>query len=186
MTLSPPQTTLEDLLGFVKATRGFDFTGYKRSSLERRISKRMGDVGVERYDDYVDYLELHPEEFAELFNTILINVTGFYRDAQTWEYLSQEVIPGLIERRPTDAPLRAGPRRRAGARQVRDAAEPLEPVRACRPQAADLPQGRQADAARSRPGDGPRHELATAVRRGGAAQQRVRPVVGGADRRGPR
>src|SRR5213592_1815772 len=101
-----PQTTLEDLLGFVKATRGFDFTGYKRSSLERRISKRMGDVGVERYDDYVDYLELHPEEFAELFNTILINVTGFYRDAQTWEYLSQEVIPGLIERRPTDAPLR--------------------------------------------------------------------------------
>jgi two-component system CheB/CheR fusion protein len=101
-----PQTTLDDLLGFVKATRGFDFTGYKRASLERRIGKRMSDAGVERYDDYVDYLELHPEEYAELFNTILINVTGFYRDAQTWEYLSQEVIPELVGRRPADAPLR--------------------------------------------------------------------------------
>src|SRR5262249_16917675 len=40
------------------------------------------------------------------FNTILINVTGFYRDPPTWEYLAQEVIPQLIERRPSDAPLR--------------------------------------------------------------------------------
>jgi two-component system CheB/CheR fusion protein len=106
MSPNPTETTLEDLLTFIKATRGFDFTGYKRSSLERRIGKRMGDVGVERYEDYVDYLELHPEEFAHLFNTILINVTGFYRDPQTWEFLSKEILPDLIDRRPSDAPLR--------------------------------------------------------------------------------
>ena len=106
MTAPTTETTLEELLTFIRDTRGFDFTGYKRSSIERRIAKRMGDLGVERYDDYVDHLELHPEEFAQLFNTILINVTGFYRDPPTWELLAQEVIPELIARRPSDAPLR--------------------------------------------------------------------------------
>src|SRR5437762_5982511 len=99
-------TTLEGLLTFIKVTRGFDFTGYKRSSLERRIDKRMSDIGIGSYDEYVDHLELHPEEFAHLFNTILINVTGFFRDEQTWEYLSTEVLPELLQRRPTDSPLR--------------------------------------------------------------------------------
>jgi two-component system CheB/CheR fusion protein len=98
--------TLDALLEFVKSSRGFDFTGYKRSSIERRVAKRMSEVGVERYDDYIDYLELHGEEFAELFNTLLINVTSFFRDPQTWEHLATEVLPGLIESRPEDAPLR--------------------------------------------------------------------------------
>jgi two-component system CheB/CheR fusion protein len=99
-------TTLESLLEFVKESRGFDFTGYKRSSIERRVAKRMHEVGVERYEDYMDYLELHGKEFAELFNTILINVTGFFRDPQTWEYMASEIVPGLIAARPPDAPLR--------------------------------------------------------------------------------
>jgi two-component system CheB/CheR fusion protein len=98
--------TLDALLEFVKSSRGFDFTGYKRSSIERRVAKRKSEVGVERYDDYIDYLELHGEEFAELFNTLLINVTSFFRDPQTWEHLATEVLPGLIESRPEDAPLR--------------------------------------------------------------------------------
>jgi two-component system, chemotaxis family, CheB/CheR fusion protein len=106
MTATASETTLDDLLNFVKATRGFDFTGYKRSSLERRVTKRMEDIGAESYDAYIDRLELHPEEFAHLFNTILINVTGFYRDPQTWDYLAGEVIPELVQRRPQDAPLR--------------------------------------------------------------------------------
>jgi two-component system, chemotaxis family, CheB/CheR fusion protein len=106
MTATAPETTLDDLLNFVKATRGFDFTGYKRSSLERRVTKRIQDIGAESYDAYIDRLELHPEEFAHLFNTILINVTGFYRDPQTWDYLAGEVIPELVQRRPQDAPLR--------------------------------------------------------------------------------
>lgn len=106
MNPSPPQSTLDDLLDFVKATRGFDFTGYKRTSLERRVAKRMAHVGVESYDAYIDHLELHPEEFADLFNTILINVTAFYRDPQTWEYMEKEIIPEVVARRPHDAPLR--------------------------------------------------------------------------------
>jgi two-component system, chemotaxis family, CheB/CheR fusion protein len=100
------ETTLDTLLEFVHRARGFDFTGYKRSSIERRVSKRMSEVGVERYEDYVDYLEMHPDEFAELFNTLLINVTGFFRDPQVWEDLASEVLPDLINARAEDASLR--------------------------------------------------------------------------------
>jgi two-component system CheB/CheR fusion protein len=99
-------TTLDAFLEFVKQARGFDFTGYKRSSIERRVAKRMTEVGVENYDDYTDYLELHPEEFASLFNTILINVTSFFRDPPTWEHLASEVLPQMIESRSPDLPLR--------------------------------------------------------------------------------
>jgi two-component system, chemotaxis family, CheB/CheR fusion protein len=98
--------TLEDLLEFVKTSRGFDFTGYKRSSIERRVAKRMRELEVESFDDYIDYLELHGEEFAELFNTLLINVTSFFRDPQTWEHLATEIVPQLLASRDPDAPLR--------------------------------------------------------------------------------
>src|SRR5438270_2799155 len=54
----------------------------------------------------MDHLERHSEEFIELFNTLLINVTGFFRDAQTWEFLASEIVPSLLEARPPDSPLR--------------------------------------------------------------------------------
>ncbi len=98
--------SLDALLEFVKETRGFDFTGYKRSTIQRRVAKRMAAAGAQRYDDYVDYLELHGEEFAELFNTLLINTTGFFRDPQIWDYLGDEVLPQLLAKRIPDSPLR--------------------------------------------------------------------------------
>src|SRR5437016_1370447 len=91
-----PSGDFEELLRYLKRTRGFDFTGYKPTSLDRRIRKRMQTVGVEAYPDYVDYLEVHPDEFAELFNTILINVTGFFRDPPAWEYLAAEIVPQIV------------------------------------------------------------------------------------------
>ena len=82
----------------MKQTRGFDFTGYKRSSLQRRIKKRMAEVEINTYGDYQVYLEVTPDEFTDLFNTILINVTGFFRDKPAWDYLSEDVIPKLLDR----------------------------------------------------------------------------------------
>jgi two-component system CheB/CheR fusion protein len=90
------EAPLDVLLNHLKRTRGFDFTGYKRSSLERRIAKRMGEVGTPDYIAYVDRLEVDPDEFAALFDTLLINVTGFYRDPQTWDYLAEEIVPKLL------------------------------------------------------------------------------------------
>ena len=106
MTAERSEMTLDVLLDFVKRTRGFDFTGYKRSTIERRVAKRMGELELASYDDYVDHLELHPEEFEALFNTILINVTGFFRDATTWDHLADDVVPKLLASRPPDAAIR--------------------------------------------------------------------------------
>jgi two-component system CheB/CheR fusion protein len=87
----------EALLDYLKRNRGFDFTGYKRPSLIRRVQKRCAQVGVESFGDYIDYLEVRPEEFMHLFNTILINVTYFFRDDLAWDYLKEEVVPRIIE-----------------------------------------------------------------------------------------
>jgi two-component system CheB/CheR fusion protein len=94
------------VLEFVRDSRGFDFTGYKRSSVQRRVEKRMGEVGVEHYEDYIDYLQMHGDEFAQLFNTLLINVTGFLRDPATWEYMATDVLPALLSAKPADSPIR--------------------------------------------------------------------------------
>jgi two-component system, chemotaxis family, CheB/CheR fusion protein len=95
----------EALLVYIKESRGFDFTGYKRASLMRRVSRRMVDVGVEGYADYLDHLQVHQHEFTALFNTILINVTSFFRDPDAWQCLKTEVEP-LIHSKPEDAPIR--------------------------------------------------------------------------------
>src|SRR3954462_8327152 len=97
---------LQRLLEYLKQTRGFDFTGYKRNSLERRIQKRMEEVGIDNYADYQDRLEVTPDEFTDLFNTILINVTGFFRDKPAWDYIAEEIVPALLERVPEPQPLR--------------------------------------------------------------------------------
>ncbi len=87
---------LEELLVFIRDARGFDFTGYKRSTLGRRIRKRMAEVGTTNFADYRDHLESTAEEFGHLFNTILINVTSFFRDGETWTFLQREILPDLI------------------------------------------------------------------------------------------
>jgi two-component system CheB/CheR fusion protein len=100
------EADLEPLLEYLKSARGFDFSGYKRSSLERRIRKRMNHAGVDRFDEYQDYLEVTPDEFTELFNTILINVTAFFRDRAAWDYMADEVIPRLLADVPDPEPIR--------------------------------------------------------------------------------
>jgi two-component system CheB/CheR fusion protein len=97
---------LETLLEYLKRNRAFDFTGYKRASLARRIMKRMQEVGIAGYAEYIDYLEVHPEEFAAVFNTILINVTSFFRDEPAWEYLTTDILPDLVARKPSNFPIR--------------------------------------------------------------------------------
>jgi two-component system CheB/CheR fusion protein len=97
---------LRSLLDYLKRNRGFDFAGYKRGSLERRIRKRMDAVGIDGYAAYQDHLEVHPAEFTDLFNTILINVTSFFRDMPAWEFLADDVIPELLADIPEDQPIR--------------------------------------------------------------------------------
>ena len=86
----------EDLLVFLEKERGFSFTGYKRPSLMRRVERRMQTVQARTYDAYQEYLRKNPDEFGQLFNTILINVTAFFRDPPAWDYIGKNVIPDLL------------------------------------------------------------------------------------------
>jgi two-component system CheB/CheR fusion protein len=96
MTDAADSTDLEALLGYLQRTRGFDFTAYKRPSLLRRIQKRLDQVGIKQFAHYTDYLEVHPEEFANLFDVLLINVTAFFRDEPSWDYVRDEVLPSIV------------------------------------------------------------------------------------------
>ena len=96
--------SFERLLLLLKESRAFDFTGYKRPSLMRRVRHRMEEIGVASFDDYADVLQLQPAEFTALFNTILINVTSFFRDPDAWSYLREQVLPGVVAA--SDRPIR--------------------------------------------------------------------------------
>jgi two-component system, chemotaxis family, CheB/CheR fusion protein len=104
----PPEASPEwtALLNHLQATRGFDFHGYKPASLARRIRKRMDAIGVEGFARYQDYLEVHPDEFSNLFNTILINVTSFFRDPPAWEAIRRLAIPQIIAAKPPGESIR--------------------------------------------------------------------------------
>ena len=104
--MEPTDPGFESLLTYLKEVRGFDFTGYKRSSLVRRVDRRIGQIDVSGYPDYLDHLQVHPDEFTALFNTILINVTGFFRDLDAWDYLRAEVLGPLLAAKPADAVIR--------------------------------------------------------------------------------
>lgn len=54
----------DDLLLMLQETRGFDFTGYKRSTVQRRVNRRMALLNLATYAEYRDHLELQPDEFG--------------------------------------------------------------------------------------------------------------------------
>jgi len=89
---------LRDLLTHVSQHANMDFRAYKPSTLLRRILRRMAIVHSHNLRDYTDYLRAHPEEVNELVKAFLINVTGFFRDREAFEFLKDFVVPELLER----------------------------------------------------------------------------------------
>ena len=106
MTSDPQDPDLLRLLGYLRESRGFDFSGYKRTTLLRRIGKRMAQAGIQDFAAYLDHLQVHPQEFPALFNTVLINVTRYFRDAAAWEYLRHEIIPRIVAGKERYEPIR--------------------------------------------------------------------------------
>ncbi|MCV7421289.1 PAS domain S-box protein [Mycobacterium yunnanensis] len=98
--------SFEALLHYLRDTRGVDFTGYKRTSLARRMRHQMDRSGIATFDEYLDVLQASSDEFAALFDTVLINVTSFFRDPTAWQFIRDEVMPALLARRAPDEPIR--------------------------------------------------------------------------------
>jgi two-component system CheB/CheR fusion protein len=101
-----PIEKFEALLQYLQNGNGFDFTGYKRSSLIRRVRWRMGEVRIHDFGDYLEYLKAHPAEFTLLFNCILINVTEFFRDPAAWKFLAAKIVPRLLRDKHDAEPIR--------------------------------------------------------------------------------
>ncbi len=88
----------EALLEYLRENRGFDFTGYKRNTLVRRVGKRCAELKFESFGPYLDYLQVHAEEFPILFDKILINVTDFFRDPPAWNYMAGQIVPRITKK----------------------------------------------------------------------------------------
>ena len=80
------------LLKHIEKARNVDFKGYKTSSLRRRIEKRLSALNILSFEAYIDYLMVHPAEYSRLLDSVLINVSSFFRDAPTWKALETEVL----------------------------------------------------------------------------------------------
>jgi len=106
MNLLPAEPEFEALLDYLKHERGCDLTGYKRSTLVRRFRQRMHSINIGSYQEYLQYLQSYDEEWMALLDTVLINVTCFFRDRDAWDYLAGEIIPKIIASVQPDEPIR--------------------------------------------------------------------------------
>jgi two-component system CheB/CheR fusion protein len=100
------EDVLRQLLDRLRAAFGVDFGGYKRSTIERRIERRMALQKIDRVEEYLKFLEVSGSELSLLYGDLLIGVTGFFRDREPFETLKEVVFPRLLERRSTDMPIR--------------------------------------------------------------------------------
>ncbi|HEV2442483.1 MAG TPA: chemotaxis protein CheB [Steroidobacteraceae bacterium] len=90
----------------LRSAHGVDFTHYKRSTLRRRLARRMALQRIENPADYVALIESDSAEAATLYQDFLIRVTGFFRDPESFEGLAQRVFPSLCEGRSPKEPIR--------------------------------------------------------------------------------
>ena len=97
---------LSNIFGKVNAKMGHDFSQYKRSSILRRIERRMRITHINTLSEYLGFITDNPSEISELFKDLLISVTNFFRDPEAFEELKRIVIPELFEDKSTKESIR--------------------------------------------------------------------------------
>jgi two-component system, chemotaxis family, CheB/CheR fusion protein len=105
--IAKDQSALEKIVILLRAQTRHDFSHYKKSSLYRRIERRMGLHQLPKISDYVRYLQGNPQELDLLFKELLIGVTSFFRDPAVWTRLKDQVLPALLEAHAHGGVLRA-------------------------------------------------------------------------------
>jgi len=86
------------VLVLLRERTGHDFSGYKSSTIHRRIERRMALSQIEQFEGYVEYLRREPQEIDSLYRDLLIGVTSFFRDHEAFELLAQSAISELLAR----------------------------------------------------------------------------------------
>ena len=93
----------------LRTATGVDFSHYKRTTILRRIRRRMLVHQMDKLSDFHNYLKNNPDEVAALYQDLLINVTEFFRNPEVFEFLASQVFPEIIKDRPRKAiPSRSG------------------------------------------------------------------------------
>jgi two-component system CheB/CheR fusion protein len=95
-----------EILSLLRQRLMVDFTHYKHATLQRRIQRRMVLHKFEKLEDYAHFLRGHSGETKELFNDILIHVTGFFRDATVFPALKKRAFSRMIKGKAPDHPIR--------------------------------------------------------------------------------
>ncbi len=93
----PEIETLERIMAQIHARTGHDFSQYKRSTILRRVERRMQLNGFTSLEGYLAFMRGNATEAQSMFNDILIGVTNFFRDRESWKALEQKVIPELFK-----------------------------------------------------------------------------------------
>ena len=99
--------SLNQIFIVLRSGTGHDFSQYKRSTVSRRIERRMVEHEINDIAVYVRFLKENPIEQQALFNELLINVTSFFRDPEAFVALKQEVLPQLLANKPINYEFRA-------------------------------------------------------------------------------
>ncbi len=94
------ENSMNRILMLLRSGTGNDFSLYKKSTIGRRIERRMSQHNIESMDLYARYLKEHPVEVQLLFKELLINVTSFFRDAEAFLALKQDILPLLLKDKP--------------------------------------------------------------------------------------
>ena len=100
------ESFVDKILLLIRTTTRHDFTGYKQTTIRRRMERRMALHKLTRINDYYRYLQENPAEVQALFQDLLITVTNFFRDPEAFKILSDKVIPEIMARKETGGAVR--------------------------------------------------------------------------------
>jgi two-component system CheB/CheR fusion protein len=100
------EPAFQRVIEILRQATGVDFAKYKRNTLQRRITRRMVLQKLDGLRDYVRLLQAKPDEVDALYQDVLINVTGFFRNPEAYEALKTMVFPRLTEGRDRQEAIR--------------------------------------------------------------------------------
>ena len=106
VTSSNNPQNLKLILDMLHNAMGVDFNFYKQGTIKRRMARRMGLLNLENLESYFEYLQEHPFEIEKLYHDVLINVTSFFRDPESFNILKTLVFPAICENKHPDSPIR--------------------------------------------------------------------------------
>ncbi len=99
-------TSVQRILAILRVRTGHDFSHYKKTTILRRIERRMSIHQITNSAGYVQFIQEHPEEIQVLFRELLIRVTSFFRDPDAFSVLQKKILPDLIATKPDTYTIR--------------------------------------------------------------------------------